>query len=145
MDGDIVGESAALLRYAASLSGLMPSDPFEVALCDNVVGVADDIFTWVRSWFHAADEKKAEVEKEVLSKLPGAFELFEKFVAKHSKGNDKLVSKRSYADVLIFTLIEGFLSDAIPVMPKSVVADGKVPLPAIMKVGGRGEEGGGGS
>lgn len=71
VDGRSLTQSNAINRYVGKLAGLYPSDPWQAALCDEVMDAVEDIGTRVVATFNLPeDEKKARREALVAEAIP---------------------------------------------------------------------------
>src|SRR5262245_17984348 len=63
VDGRTVAQSNAINRYVGKLVGLYPNDPWQAALCDEVMDAVEDIGEKIAATFNLPDvEKKAARE-----------------------------------------------------------------------------------
>jgi glutathione S-transferase len=61
VDGEIVAQSNGINRYVGKLAGLYPADPWQAALCDEVMDAVEDITIKVVATFDLPEaEKKAQ-------------------------------------------------------------------------------------
>jgi hypothetical protein len=58
VNGQLISQSQALLRYAGKLAGLYPSDAFEALLVDEMVGAVEDVIQATVPSFREQDEAK---------------------------------------------------------------------------------------
>jgi prostaglandin-H2 D-isomerase / glutathione transferase len=60
VDGEIVSQSNAVNRYVGKLTGLYPTNPWQAAICDEVMDAIEDVGRKVEATFDLPeDEKKA--------------------------------------------------------------------------------------
>jgi hypothetical protein len=64
VDGKLVSQSQALLRYAGKLAGLYPSDPVQALLVDEMIGAVEDVIQATVPNFREQDEEKRVSERE---------------------------------------------------------------------------------
>ena len=57
-DGQVVAQSNAINRYVGKLADLYPSDPWQAALCDEVMGALEDIGTKIGATLFLTEEQK---------------------------------------------------------------------------------------
>jgi glutathione S-transferase len=70
-DGQILAQSNAINRYVGKLTGLYPSDPWQAALCDEIMEAVEDISSMVvATLFLPEEEKKARRKALVEGPLP---------------------------------------------------------------------------
>ena len=71
VDGKTVSQSNAINRYVGKLADLYPSDPWQAALCDEVMEAVEDIGTKIGATFALPEEqKKAQREELVAGPIP---------------------------------------------------------------------------
>lgn len=71
VDGRALTQSNAINRYIGKLANLYPSDPWQAALCDEVMDAVEDIGTQIVATFNLPDhEKKARREALVAGPIP---------------------------------------------------------------------------
>ena len=58
VDGQVVAQSNAINRYVGKLADLYPSDPWQAALCDEVMEAVEDINTKIGATFFLPEEQK---------------------------------------------------------------------------------------
>ena len=60
VDGQKLAQSNAINRYVGKITDLYPSDPWQAALCDEVMEAVEDIGTDREHPFLSEEQKKAE-------------------------------------------------------------------------------------
>src|SRR5204862_5819144 len=71
VDGQIVAQSGAINRYVGKLTDLYPSDPWQAALCDEVMDAVEDVDVKIGATFSMSEEQKqAERAKLVSGPIP---------------------------------------------------------------------------
>jgi glutathione S-transferase len=71
VDGQTLAQSNAINRYVGKLTDLYPSDPWQAALCDEVMEAVEDINTkLVATLFLPEEEKKTQRKALVEGPLP---------------------------------------------------------------------------
>ena len=74
VDGQIVAQSNAINRYVGKLADLYPSDPWQAALCDEIMEAVEDINTKIGATFFLPEEQK-KAQREALVEGPIPFYL----------------------------------------------------------------------
>ena len=64
MDGHVIGQSMAIARYVAKLTGLYGKNAIEQAKYDDIVDACQDFFNLWAKWTFEKDEK-AKVNKMI--------------------------------------------------------------------------------
>lgn len=112
VDGIMYGQSMAIVRYAAKISGLYPEDPLECLRVEMISETLIELYTeCIDIHFHEKDEaKKAEKTAKLLLET-----LLQKFgtLTAMVKGDYFTGSKATFADIQLFDLFENPLSKFI--------------------------------
>ncbi|CAM9234419.1 unnamed protein product, partial [Hapterophycus canaliculatus] len=58
VDGVIIPQSLAQLRYVGKIGGLYPTNPIQAAFCDAAADTLTDIYIPIRNSFEQKDQKK---------------------------------------------------------------------------------------
>ncbi|CAM9191246.1 unnamed protein product [Scytosiphon promiscuus] len=58
VDGVLIPQSLAQLRYVGKIGGLYPTDPIQAAFCDAAADACTDVFGPMRNSYEEKDEKK---------------------------------------------------------------------------------------
>ena len=66
-DGQVVAQSNAINRYVGKLADLYPSDPWQAALCDEVMGAVEDIGTKIGATLFLPEEQKKAWREELVA------------------------------------------------------------------------------
>lgn len=105
VDGEMVAQSNAMLRYAGRLSGLYPKDALKAALADEVIDLTTDLM--MCGYRYRGDDKdklKEEREKLVTVDVPRYWGGLESRLESMGAGEYALGDKLSVADIAIFTM-----------------------------------------
>jgi len=73
-DGEILAQSNAINRYVGRLTNLYPSDPWQAALCDEIMEAVEDITSKIAATMFLSDEQK-KVQRKALVEGPLPFYL----------------------------------------------------------------------
>ncbi|OWZ10140.1 Glutathione S-transferase [Phytophthora megakarya] len=114
VDGDVIAQSLAILRYAGSLSGLYPvTDPVAAYRIDELFAIIDDMFNyplWGASYREKDSEKqlamRAELSSGIVTKTLG---FLEKRIIQN-KGPYAAGANLSVADLAIYGVLLNFKS-----------------------------------
>ena len=66
VDGQVVAQSNAIDRYVGKLADLYPTDPWQAALCDEVMGAVEDIGSKIGATLFIPEEQKRTQRKELV-------------------------------------------------------------------------------
>ncbi|XP_062612153.1 glutathione S-transferase 3-like [Saccostrea cucullata] len=105
VDGRIIPQSRAILRYVGRVFGLYGENIDESTQIDVIIGANDDFFKVVMGVYYEKDEtKQAELKKDLEeTKLPQFFKLMEGILKENNGGDGFFVgNKMTIADLLIF-------------------------------------------
>lgn len=70
VDGETVAQSNAINRYVGKLAGLYPDDPWQAALCDEVMDAVEEVGEKVVQTFSITDEDEKKKAREALVEGP---------------------------------------------------------------------------
>lgn len=104
VDGLMLAETIALLRFAGKLSGLYPEDPLDAAKVDMVIDGVENLFGPATS--DSSPEAREKFEKEI---LPRYVKPVDEILAKSKSGPFVLGEKMTIADLWLASYV-GFLS-----------------------------------
>ena len=66
VDGETLAQSNAINRYVGKLTDLYPQDPWQAALCDEVMEAVEDINTKLAATFFLPEEEKKTQRKALV-------------------------------------------------------------------------------
>ncbi len=66
VDGQQVCQSNTVARFVGKLAGLYPADPWQAALCDEVLDVIEDMSIRVGGTVHLADDEKKKAREAMV-------------------------------------------------------------------------------
>jgi glutathione S-transferase len=116
-DGKILAQSNAINRYVGKLADLYPSDPWQVALCDEVMGAVEDITNKVVATFNLSDEEK-KTQREALVAGPLTFYLSGLQQRLEAHGGQYFAGGRlTVADLKVFVWIRSLKSGVLDHVP----------------------------
>ncbi|KAG7378751.1 hypothetical protein PHYPSEUDO_009525 [Phytophthora pseudosyringae] len=136
VDGEVISQSLAILRYAGTLSGLYPvTDPVAAYRIDELFAILDDMFNfplWGASHREKDAEKqlamRAELSSGMVAKTLG---FLEKRIIKN-KGPYAAGPKLTVADLAIYGVLLGF-KNGVPGFAKTI-ADSYENLQRVFKL-----------
>ena len=121
VDGALVTQSDAILRYAGKLAGLYPTDPLQALLCDEVAYVVEEANVKLGPTFRmTGEEQKAARLALVNGSMPVYLAwLQSKLVA---NGGEYFADKRlTVADLKVFVDVRGLNSGRLDHVPTDLV------------------------
>lgn len=126
VDGEVISQALAILRYAGTLSGLYsPNDFVEAFRIDEVFSLIDEFYssyTWNASYFEKDHERQMELRKTLAEiTLPETLGSLERRVEEWS-GVHSVGANLTVADLAIYSLLWTFQSGRIAGVPVSVVS-----------------------
>ena len=117
VDGQIVAQSNAILRYVGKVADLYPSDPWQAALCDEAMEAVEDITSKIfASRFLPEEEKKTQRKALVEGPIPFYLTRLQKRLEAHG-GRYFAADSLSVADLKVFEWIRNLRSGAIDHVP----------------------------
>ena len=129
VDGRALADSRSIARYLAEEYDLAGSNSFENAEIDSIVGVANDLFPHLASfWFEKDETRKAELRKEVEeTHVPRYFGALEKRAAANNCTTEGWIygAKVTWADFRLAIAIELF---------SKLFPDAMSSFPALLKL-----------
>ena len=116
-DGEILAQSNAINRYVGRLTNLYPSDPWQAALCDEIMEAVEDITSKIAATMFLSDEQK-KVQRKALVEGPLAFYLARLQQRLEAHGGRYFAGgKLSVADLKVFVLIRQLKSGVLDHVP----------------------------
>ena len=118
VDGEVVGQHSAILRYVAKLANLYPKDARAALSVDETIDYADEIFVILTKLFFIQDEDEKRVARCTAIAEGGDIHKWLVFLDSRLAGKKYAVGDSlTVADLVIFTqvhfLVSGFL-DGVP-------------------------------
>ena len=116
-DGEILAQSNAINRYVGRLTNLYPSDPWQAALCDEIMEAVEDITSKIAATMFLSDEqKKAQRKALVEGPLPLYLARLQQRLEAHG-GRYFAGDRLSDADLKVFVLIRHLKSGVLDHVP----------------------------
>jgi glutathione S-transferase len=117
VDGQVVAQSNAINRYVGKLTELYPSDPWQAALCDEVMEAVEDINTKIGATFFLPEEQK-KAQRTALVEGPIPFYLTRLQQRLEAHGGQYFADNRlTVADLKVFVWIRHLKSGALDHVP----------------------------
>jgi glutathione S-transferase len=116
-DGEILAQSNAINRYVGRLTNLYPSDPWQAALCDEIMEAVEDIGSKIAATMFLSDEQK-KAQRKALVEGPIPFYLARLQQRLEAHGGRYFAGDRlSVADLKVFVLIRHLKSGVLDHVP----------------------------
>ncbi|MFZ6862024.1 glutathione S-transferase family protein [Undibacterium sp. Ji67W] len=133
IDGAVITQCDAILRYAGKLAGLYPTDPLQALLCDEVMYVVEESTVRLGPTFRmTGEEQKAARLALVNGSMPVYLQWLEKQLL--ARGGEYFADKRlTVADLKVFVDVRGLNSGRLDHVPTDLVEKVAPALNAHMK------------
>lgn len=121
VDGVMVTQSDAMLRYAGKLAGLYPNDPFQALLCDEVSYVVEEAGVKLGPTFRLTGEAQKEARLALVNgSMPVYLAWLQKQLLAH--GGEYFADNRlTVADLKVFVDVRGLNSGRLDHVPTDLV------------------------
>ncbi|EGD83350.1 hypothetical protein PTSG_03958 [Salpingoeca rosetta] len=120
VDGQIIAQSSAIIRFVGKKTNLYPEDHMEAARVDEVIGLIEDI-----NWLIIPTIKERDMERKLAMRRELATDLLPRWLAvlncKFSNGYVLGPDRISIADLTAFTLIGWLTMGVMDGIPKTIV------------------------
>lgn len=128
VDGDVVAQSNGINRFVGKLAGLYPEDPWQAALCDEIMDAVEDVVVQVVATFSVKDRKELEAKRKKLADGPIRFyaERLQKRLEAHG-GRYFADDRLTVADLKVFLWVKHLRSGNLDFVPTDLV-DRAAPL-----------------
>lgn len=122
LDGKVITQSNAIIRYVGKLTGLYPDDALQALHCDEALDVVEDILSQIVVTFRMEDEEEKRVAREALAAGPislylGRLESMLTEIGGSYFAGDRL----SVADLKVFLWIRSLKSGLLDYVPGDIV------------------------
>ena len=122
VDGKIITQSNALLRYAGKLAGLYPTDALEAAHCDEAMENIEDIVVKIVPTMFMQDEEEKRKAREALAAGPIPLYLRRLETMLKERGGRYFAGDRlSVADFKVFLWVRHLQSGQLDHIPTTIV------------------------
>lgn len=122
VDGEVITQTNAILRFAGKLTGLYPDDALQALYCDEVMDALNDILAKVSVTFRMDDEEEKRLAREALAAGPILLytERFGKML--EDRGGKWFADDRlTIADLRIFLYTRNLTSGQLDYVPTDIV------------------------
>ena len=117
VDGQVVAQSNAIDLYVGKLANLYPTDPWQAALCDEVMGAVEDIGTKIGATLFIPEEQKRTQRRELVEgPIPFYLTRLERRLEEHG-GQYFAGGRLSVADLKVFVFIRQLKSGVLDHVP----------------------------
>ncbi|MFI5308938.1 MAG: glutathione S-transferase family protein [Polyangiales bacterium] len=117
VDGRVLTQSGAINRYVGKLADLYPTDPWQAALCDEVIDAVEDVDVKIGATFGMTEEQK-QVERPKLASGPIPLYLRGLQTLLEAHGGEYFAGGRlSIADLKVFVFVRRLQSGKLDYMP----------------------------
>jgi len=121
IDGELVTQCDAMLRYAGKLAGLYPADPLQALLCDEVMYVVEEASVKLGPTFRmTGDEQKAARLALVNGSMTVYLQWLQKQLLAHG-GQYFADGRLTVADLKVFVDVRGLNSGRLDHVPTDLV------------------------
>lgn len=117
VDGQLITQCNTINRYVGKLADLYPTDPWQAALCDEIMDAVEDIDTQVGATFNMSDEEKKLARAKLVSgPLPLFLERIERRL-KERGGQYFAGGRLTVADLKVFVWVRRLKSGKLDHIP----------------------------
>jgi len=127
-EGGVISQSNTINRLVGRLTQLYPSDPWQAALCDEVMDAVEDILSKiVTTFFIAGDEEKKKARESLVNGLiPVYLTRLQSYL--EQRGGEYFADNRlTVADLKVFVFLRSLSSGSIEHIPANLIGS-KAPL-----------------
>lgn len=119
VDGQLVTQSNGINRYVGKLAGLYPDDPWQAALCDEVMDAVEDISAKFAPSFAMKDEVARKAAREAFSAGPLPYFLERLQARLEAHGGQYFADGRlTVADLKFFVWVRHIISGVLDHVPQ---------------------------
>jgi prostaglandin-H2 D-isomerase / glutathione transferase len=117
VDGQAIAQSNAIDRYVGKLANLYPTDPWQAALCDEVMGAVEDIGSKIGATLFIPEEQKRTQRRELVEgPIPFYLTRLDRRLEEHG-GRYFAGDRLSVADLKVFVFIRQLKSGVLDHVP----------------------------
>jgi len=122
IDGEVIAQSNGINRFVGKLAGLYPTDPLQAALCDEAMGVVEDIAVPIVATFGISDPAELKATREALVEGPLTFYLDRLAKRLAKRGGQYFADDRlTVADLKVLVWIKHLRSGNLDHVPADLV------------------------
>ena len=120
VDGVQITQSDAITRYAGALAGLLPTDPYQALLCDEVLGVVEDANNKMSPTYRMTGDAQKEARAELCS---NALPMYLRWMQSRlqERGDYFADGRLTVADLKVFVYVSGLNSGRLDHIPSDLV------------------------
>jgi len=122
VDGDVITQTNAILRYVGKQSGLYPEDHLQALYCDEVMDALNDILAKVAVTLRMEDEEEKRLAREALA--AGPLTLYAKRFGEmlKARGGEWFADNRlTIADLRVFLWTRHLTSGLLDYVPTNIL------------------------
>lgn len=121
VDGKKLTQSNSINRFVGKLSGLYPSDPWQAALCDEVMDAVEDITCQIVATFAIKEDEAKKAARRTLAEGPIPFYLERLQACLDRSGGEYFADNRlTVADLKVYVWIRSLRSGILDHIPKDL-------------------------
>jgi prostaglandin-H2 D-isomerase / glutathione transferase len=118
VDGEEITQSNTINRYLGKLANLYPADPWQAALCDEIMDAIEDIGTQIVATFSIKDDAEKKTARERLAEGPISLYLARLDSELERRGGEYFADNRlTVADLKVFLWIRHLRSGQLDYIP----------------------------
>jgi glutathione S-transferase len=118
VDGKTISQSNTILRFVGKLAGLYPEDPWQAALCDEVMDAVEDLNARIGTTIFMADPEAKKVARDALAQGPLPVYLARLNAYLEERGGEYFSDQRlTVADLKMYSLVAHLSSGVLDHIP----------------------------
>ncbi len=128
VDGAVISQSNTITRYVGKLTDLYPDDPWQAALCDEVMDAVEDLNGHIGTTISISDPAAKKTAREALASGPMSVHLARLNAYLEARGGEYFADNRlTVADLKVYSLVSHLRSGVLDHIPADLV-ERKAPL-----------------
>jgi len=121
VDGELITQSNTINRFVGKLADLYPADPWQAALCDEVMDAVEDLTSQVVATMFIADEQEKKALREKLASGPIPLYLQSLQAYLDERGSGFFADNRlTVADLKVFVWIRHLRTGSLEYIPANL-------------------------
>lgn len=122
VDGKMLSQSNTINRYIGRLVNLYPEDPWQAALCDEIMDAVEDATHKVSVTFYIQDEEERKVRRQALAEGPLLVYVKRLGACLEERGGEYFADNRfTIADLKVFYSVRHLRSGVLDHIPTDLV------------------------
>lgn len=118
VDGKALAQSNSINRFVGRLAGLYPNDPWQAALCDEIMDAVEDSTQLIVATFTIKDDDAKKIARQALAEGPLRLALQQLQARLKQRGGQYFADKRlTVADLKVFAWIKDLKSGNFDYIP----------------------------